>query len=502
LASTNVKSQEIHYLSPEVTMNIPPHFPSEPKHIWHYFNAINQIPRPSKKEDKFRDFILAEAQRLGLRSQTDEVGNVIVYVPASKGRESHEPVIIQNHMDMVTDATPDRIINFNSDPIVTLRDGDWIKADRTTLGADNGIGCAAAMALMQDSSIAHPPLELLFTIDEETGLKGAWGVRAEYLKGKKMLNLDTEEWGSLYIGCAGGIDYEFKKSVSMVPAVLQGTSAKLVVGGFLGGHSGVDIHEQRGNAIKFLMDWLAALPEGSFELAEWRGGKAHNIIPRDAFALVNLKDLKSAQEIGEQVIARWRSFMPENDRGFFIRIEPLESPATEVVAAADLRLLLAFLLAFPHGAHAYDLPSEKELVSLSNNLAISLLVRGQFYLQSSLRFFDRGECVGLENQVRALATGFSLEYTKNGEYPSWKPIRENKLLDLVATKYEEMFKQKARITAIHAGLECGILRDKVGPIDVVSFGPTITGAHSPQERVSIPTVENFWKLLKEVLASL
>ena len=482
-------------------MYIPEHFPAEPKALWSLFHTINQLPRPSRKEDKFREFILKEAETLKLKTHTDEVGNVIVYVPATAGYENHETVIIQNHMDMVTDATPDRNINFAQDPIVTYRDGDWIKADRTTLGADNGIGCAAALALMYDKSVSHPALELLFTIDEETGLKGAWGVDANYLKGKKMLNLDTEEWGSIYIGCAGGIDYEFKKTVKMVPAKLKGKSFKLTVGGFLGGHSGVDIHEQRGNAIKFLMDWITSMPEGSFELSEWRGGKAHNIIPRDAFAMVVLKDVKLAEEIAQKVETRWRAFMPENDRGFFTKLEEVEA-ISEVVDAQDLKLLLSFLVAFPHGAHAYDLASNKELVSLSNNLAISLMVRGQFYLQSSLRFFDRGECVGLENQVQALALGFGLEFSKNGEYPSWKPVRENKLLDLVADKYQELFQKRAKVTAIHAGLECGILRDKIGPIDAVSFGPTIMGAHSPQERVHIPSVETFWTLFKEVLKAL
>jgi dipeptidase D len=483
-------------------MQIPSHFPTEPKLIWGYFHAINQIPRPSKKEDKFRDFILNQANRLSLKTDVDEVGNVIVYVPASHGYEDRETVIIQNHMDMVTDATPDRQINFAVDPIVTFRDGDWIKADRTTLGADNGIGCAAALALMEDKTISHPPLELLFTIDEETGLKGAWGVEGSKLKGKKMLNLDTEEWGSLYIGCAGGIDYEFNSKVEMVPSELKGKSVKLTVGGFLGGHSGVDIHEQRGNAIKFLMDCLSALPADSFELVEWRGGKAHNIIPRDAFAIIKVQDLHLIEQTLADVLSRWNSFMPESDRKFTFMIDAIEDEISEVVRGKDLKRFLGFLLAFPHGAHAYDLASHKELVALSNNLAISLLVRGQFYLQSSLRFFDRGECVGLEKQITSLAHGFDIDYSKNGEYPSWKPVRDNKLLDLVAAKYQELFNSEAKITAIHAGLECGILRDKIGPIDAVSFGPTIMGAHSPQERLHVPSVETFWHLLKEVLKAL
>jgi dipeptidase D len=481
-------------------MNIPHDFPTEPAALWSYFHAINQIPRPSRSEDKFREYILAESDRLQLKTFVDEVGNVIVYVPASKGYESHETVIIQNHMDMVTDATPDRKIDFHKDPIITFRDGDWLKADRTTLGADNGIGCAAAMALMSDASIAHPPLELLFTIDEETGLKGAWGVDAQKLHGKKMINLDTEEWGSLYIGCAGGIDYEFKKTLSPVPSKMKGQVLKLTVGGFLGGHSGVDIHEQRGNAVKFLMDWMNSLPSDSFELIEWRGGKAHNIIPRDAFAIIKTANLDGVRKAGEEVQARWLSFMPENDRSFSVSVEVSEQAGDQVVAEKDQ--LLSFMLAFPHGAHAYDLPSKKALVSLSNNMAVALLVRGQFHLQSSLRFFDRGECVALENQVMGLARGFGIEFSKNGEYPSWKPVRENKLLDLVAQKYETLFKAPAHVTAIHAGLECGILRDKIGPIDAVSFGPTIMGAHSPQERVLIPTVTTFWTLLKEVLSAL
>ena len=215
-------------------MEIPTHIPTEPKFLWNYFHNITQLPRPSKQEEKVREFILTEARKLNLKTDVDEVGNVIVFVPASPGYENHETVIIQNHMDMVTDATPDRNINFSTDPIVTLRDGEWLKADRTTLGADNGIGCAAALALMNDSTVQHPPLELLFTIDEETGLKGAWGVDGSKLKGKKMLNLDTEEWGSLYIGCAGGIDYEFNKKVEMVPSKIQWPFYKLTAGGFLG----------------------------------------------------------------------------------------------------------------------------------------------------------------------------------------------------------------------------------------------------------------------------
>lgn len=477
----------------------PQEFPESPALVWNFFHAITQVPRPSKHEEKIRDYIVGEAKRLGHHYKIDSVGNVVVYVPASAGYENHAPVIIQNHMDMVTDATPDRKINFNEDPIITIVEGEWLTADRTTLGADNGIGCAAAMALMEDKTIKHPPLELLFTVDEETGLVGAWGVVGENFKGRKLINLDTEEWGSLYIGCAGGIDYDFEKKYDLRPAQMK-NGVKLTVGGFIGGHSGVDIHEQRGNALKFLFEILKEAGVQHFEIAEVRGGKAHNIIPRDAFAHLNTNDRENLKKAAEVVEARWRSFQPKKDQAFFFKMDQVET-FSDVITAEAAKEMVNFVLAFPHGAHKYDLEGEK-LVALSDNMAIVLFVRGQFYLRSSLRFFDRGECVGLENQIQALGDAFGMDYKKNGEYPSWKPVRENSLLDLVSAQYEKLFGAKPEVKAIHAGLECGILRDKIGPIEAVSMGPTITGAHSPDERVHIPSVDKFWTLLTSTLAAL
>ncbi len=260
---------------------------------------------------------------------------------------------------------------------------------------------------------------------------------------------------------------------------------------------------QSGKAVrKFLAEWLAAIPGDEVEVVEWRGGKAHNIIPRDAAAVVTLSDPTGALAAGHRVRERWTSFLPANDRSLTLALDVHGDSGGDVVAPEDLAAVLGFLLAFPHGAHAYDLPSNRELVALSNNLAKSLLVRDQFYLLSSLRFFDRGECVSLEERVRALARGFGLTVSSHGEYPSWKPVRENALLDLVAGRFEALFNRRPKVTAIHAGLECGILRDRIGPIDAVSFGPTITGAHSPQERVHAPSVEGFWELLREVLRAL
>lgn len=494
---------QIQSVKGENSMAIPEIFPQQPQSLWKNFYHITQLPRPSKFEDKMREHILSFAQNLGLTTNVDEVGNVVVYKPASKDKLGSQPIIIQNHMDMVTDAAPEKVINFHTDPITVIKDGSWLKADRTTLGADNGIGCAAAMALMEATDISHPPLEFLFTVDEETGLKGAWGVDPSLFKSRRLLNLDTEEWGSFYIGCAGGIDYELKGDLSQSKASFkQQKTLKLVVSGFLGGHSGVDIHEQRGNAIKFLTEILWELKE-ALMLHELRAGKAHNIIPRDAWAIVSLEEtqLSSLQTAITKVTQRWMSFQPKNDQNFKADLVSHDLMETGL-ADQSLAQVLGLLSAFPHGAHKYDLASQRELVALSNNLAKCLFVRGQFYIQTSLRFFDRAECVALEHQIQSLAALMGLKAHKEGEYPSWKPVRENQLLDQMSAVYESLYQKKPKITAIHAGLECGILRDKIGPIDAVSFGPTITGAHSPDERVEVESVAKFWDLLKHVLAKI
>lgn len=476
----------------------PENFPEKPTHLWSAFYDFTQTPRPSRSEEKISQYLLKLAAENGCESKTDSAGNIIIYVPGKGGREGDEPILIQNHIDMVTDALPDREINFKTDPIETFVDGDWLKAKGTTLGADNGIGCAAAVATILDKTLIHPPLELLFTVDEETGLNGALGLEHKYLSAKRMLNLDTEEWGSVYIGCAGGIDYELTRDLELEPASSQ-NFFKLQVEGFVGGHSGLDIHEQRGNAIKFLGEILNRI-SGQIEISEIRGGKAHNIIPRDAFALIGLKSGTTSQEVEsviENTIARWKRFLPENDQVFKATLVAID-PKEKVLSKAEQENLLSLISLFPHGAHSYDSLEEK-LVSMSNNFARLLVVRDKFYVQSSLRFFDREEVKSVENKLRTLGNLLGYKVESHSEYPSWKPNRESKLLDQVSDIYEDLYQAKPEVKAIHAGLECGILRDKIGEIDVISFGPTIMGAHSPDERVNIPSVEHFWNLFKAVL---
>lgn len=481
-------------------MQKPENYPQTPESLWNVFYDFTQTPRPSKHEEKIRDYLVNLAAENSLEYKVDQAGNVIIYVPGKNGRENDDPVIIQNHIDMVTDALPNKKINFKEDPLTILVDGDWVTAEGTTLGADNGIGCAAGLACIFEKEMKHPPLELLFTVDEETGLNGALGLESEFLKGRKMINLDTEEWGSLYIGCAGGIDYDFERDYALVDSCFE-HRYKLTISKLVGGHSGVDIHEQRGNAIKLLSQYLFNLSqETEFEIEEIRAGKAHNIIPRDAF--VTIKTNASANDLAElatNMLTQWKSFLPKIDHNMELDIDVLEATNTKVVSASESKKLLNFFTLFPNGAHSYDLASNREIVSMSNNFARLLVVNGKFYVQSSLRFFDREEIRIIENEMVALANLIDAKVSRNSEYPSWKPVRENPVLTVVQETYKEIFGKNANVTAIHAGLECGILRDKIGPIDVVSFGPTITGAHSPDERVQISTVEKFWDLFKAVL---
>lgn len=480
----------------------PTGYPTTPNHLWNAFYDISQIPRPSKFEDKFRDYLVDLATKREIEFKVDSVGNVVIYKPGTAGRETEDAVIIQNHMDMVTDCTPDKTINFKEDPIDLIVEGDWLTADRTTLGADNGIGCAAAIALLNDETLSHPPLELLFTTDEETGLNGAWGVESDFFDGKKMINLDTEEWGSVYIGCAGGIDYEFQKSYTREK--LSGKVYELSISGCIGGHSGVDIHEQRNNAIKILSQSLERISlSTTFNIVEARGGRAHNIIPRDAYAVISMKDvdlsalLRTCNELEKEI----KEYCHSKDKEFIISLSETNKVYDEVYNEADSAEIMALLSLFPHGAHRYDL-EDRELVATSNNMANIIFMNGKGYIQSSLRFFDRQEIKEIESRLRVLAKQFKWDISKNGEYPSWKPIRKSSLLDHVQSCYKNSFGSEAEVKAIHAGLECGILRDRIGPIDAISFGPTITGAHSPDERVQISTVDSFWKLFKNVLETI
>jgi len=478
----------------------PADYPTEPAHLWEHFYQITRIPRPSGQEAAVRQYVIDLAERGGHPWRGDAIGNLAVSVAATPDREGRAPVIIQNHLDMVTVKTGDKEHDFSRDPLTLGVSDGWLHADRTTLGADNGVGCAAALALMTDPDISRPALELLFTVDEETGLGGALHLAPELLSGELMLNLDTEDWHELYIGCAGAGGWQFRRRFEQAAPPAGSEHWQLSLQGLAGGHSGIQIHQQLGNAIKLLGQALAGV--AGAQLARCTAGVAHNVIPREGQLAFSCPAgggaaLQAALPALQQ---QWLSWLPEADGALALALEP--AAAAPVLDAADTRLLLDLVAAFPHGAQAYNLVHPADLVDLSINLAELSLVDGELVLQSSFRYFNESQSLPLQQQVLALARAFGLAVTESVAYPGWQPDFASPLLERAARLHERLFGVRPAVKAIHAGLECGILKGKKPDMDIVSFGPTIRGAHSPTERLQIDTVAPFWQFLTALLAEL
>ncbi len=478
----------------------PTDYPLEPAHLWEHFYQFTQIPRPSKEEAAVRQYVINQAEKTGSSWCMDEVGNLVVSVPASAGMESQGTVIIQNHLDMVTVKTGDKEHDFHTQALsLEVKDG-WLKADRTTLGADNGIGCAAALAVMTDAAVAHPPLELLFTVDEETGLGGALNFDASLLSGSRMLNLDTEDWNELYIGCAGGGGWEFTRAFSVAPAADHSEYWSVSLKGLGGGHSGIQIHEQLGNAIKLLAQFLQGID--GVQLASFNAGVAHNVIPREG--LVTFSCPAGEQEALSKALVelrnQWLAYLPAADHA--LELSLIAADITAVLSAADSNKIIQLITLFPHGAQSYNLEQPADLVDLSTNLANIRLAEGELFLESSYRFFNDAQSVPLQQSVLALAQLFDLKVNVSVGYPGWQPDFSSPLLAQAAALHKTMFGTDPAVKAIHAGLECGILKSKAPDVDILSFGPSIRGAHSPTERVLIETVQPFWKFLTTLLSQM
>ncbi len=478
----------------------PASYPTQPAHLWQHFYEFTQIPRPSKQEQAVRQYVIDLAESADLRWQADEVGNLVVYAPGTHGMEGGEPVIIQNHLDMVTVKTGDKTHDFTVDPLTLEVDEGWLGADRTTLGADNGLGCAAALAVMTDPDVAHPPLELLFTVDEETGLGGALNLDAGMLNGTRMLNLDTEDWNELYVGCAGGGGWEFRRELTqqILPGDFQVWELRLR--GLAGGHSGVQIHEQLGNGIKLLNQILQELPEAL--LVSFEAGVAHNVIPREGSLRVALPADAEAQlrDLVDTLRQRWLSWLPIADQGLTVELHP--GTAAQVLTAEATAVVRQIVSLHPDGPQSYSLQQPADLVDLSINLARIQLQRGSLFLESSFRFFNEAQSLPLQREVESLAEAFELETEPAAGYPGWQPDFDSDLLALGKATHAELFGKQPAVKAIHAGLECGILKSKKPDVDILSFGPTIRGAHSPSERLKIDTVQPFWQLLVALLGRL
>ncbi len=483
-------------------MSQPANYPTQPEALWQRFYEITQIPRPSAEEAAVRDHVIALAESSHCAWKTDQRGNLVVMVPGSAGREQEAPVIIQNHLDMVTVKTDDKQHDFQRDPLTLQVEDDWLLADRTTLGADNGVGCAAALALMTTEGLSHPPLELLFTVEEESGLWGASDLDPELLSGRRMLNLDSEDWPEFFVGCTGGRGWVMRKPLAREAAADNSEAFTLRLRGLSGGHSGIQIHQQLGNAIKLLGQWLLGARAQGARLVAFDGGIAHNVIPREASLTVQVPagSGPALEALNAEMLARWRSYLPEVDGGLTLELKA--APAGEVLPAPEQAAFEQMLQVFPHGAISYNAQQPADLVDLSINLAVVRVDAEGLFLETTLRYFNSDEAEGLAQQVMAIAEWQGLAVEQTIDYPGWQPDFDGELLALGKTVYDELFGGEPQVKAIHAGLECGILKGKLGECDILSFGPTIRGAHSPRERLEISTVEPFWRLLTGILERL
>ena len=474
----------------------------EPEALWKHFDKLAATPRASTKEAAVRDYIRALATKLGLESVQDAAGNLVVRKPARPGREGAPMALLQGHLDMVCEKNEGTAHNFDTDPIKVVRDGDWLKADGTTLGADNGVGVAASLAVMESNDIAHGPLEFAFTIDEETGLTGASEFPGGVLKSKYFLNLDNEDKGTLCIGCSGGIKTTARRKVGLRPAS-PGSAWRIKVSGLKGGHSGVDIHQGRGNALRILGGVLQSLLDHlPIEIAAINGGSAQNAIPREAAALV-LADSTRESELKSLVATAeggYKADLGGFDSGLRITVEKAERPE-KVLDAAGAKEAVALLASLHHGVLAMS-PDVAGLVQTSTNLATVTTKGDVVEIVTSQRSPIESSMMSAARMVATVCrlAGFEVEHA--GKYPGWKPEPNSVIVRKLQAVHQKLFGEPAKLIAMHAGLECGVIGEKYPGMEMVSFGPTIVDPHSPNERVEISSVESFWNYLKLVLENL
>ncbi|DAC73063.1 MAG TPA: cytosol nonspecific dipeptidase [Thermoplasmata archaeon] len=474
----------------------------EPKLVWKHFDEIRKIPRCSKHEEKIREYIVNFGKKQGLKTKVDSVGNVVILKPASSGMQNKPTVILQGHMDMVCEKNSDVKFDFSKDPIQLKINGDLLTADGTTLGADNGIGLAISLAILEDKNLRHGPIESLYTIDEETGLTGAFAMKSDMLTGKVMLNLDSEDFGVITVGCAGGGDSVLELPVKMQP--VQGGMENIVVkaSGLRGGHSGVDIHEQRGNAIKILTRLLWKTSQKfDFFLFDIKGGDKHNAIPREAYAKVAIEK-KNKNAFVTALKTEEKDIFDEIrpiDPNFKVDVESCEPSKTALDKTSQAKIL-NLLHGLPHGVHQmnYDI---KTLVNTSTNLATVSVKENTVSIGMSSRSPMKSALQDMRDRIKAIASLSGATVSEGTPYPGWKPDLQSKILALSKKTFKDMFNAEPKIEAIHAGLECGIIGEKFPGMDMISIGPTLKNPHSPEEQLHISTVPKFYKYLLKILES-
>lgn len=474
----------------------------KPELVWKYFAEICQIPHGSKNETAIIQYMILTANKLGLSVKKDSFGNVAVSKAATSGKEYLPTIILQGHLDMVCEKNKDKVHDFEKDPIELVREGNILKANGTTLGADNGIGVAISLAIMEDKTLVHGPLEFLFTVDEETGLTGAQNLKSDFLKGKILMNLDSEEEGALYVGCSGGKDTIGTLKVQLENAPSGYIPVQISISGLRGGHSGLDILTGRGNAIKMLNRVLLNLSK-SFDLkiSKIEAGNKRNAIPRegDAFVYIPKEKLPDARSIINHMDAVFKSEYAVVDKGVTVKITET-SGSGKVFSKAVSENLMNLLYALPHGviAMSQDIPN---LVETSTNLAIINTSDTEITISTSQRSSVETEKEDVVNQVRSTFLLAGSNVVHSDGYPGWKPNMSSKILSVSKDTYKKLYGKEPEIKAIHAGLECGIIGEKFPGMDMISMGPTLEAVHSPDEKIYIDTVEKFWKYLVEVLKS-
>ena len=474
----------------------------EPKGLWESFYSLTQIPRPSGKRKEIAEFLVNYGKSLGLETLQDEIGNVLIRKPASPGMENRPGVILQGHMDMVPQKNSGKVFDFEKDPIQAYIEdnGEWVTADGTTLGADNGIGVATAMAILADKNAVHPPLEAFFTVDEETGMYGANDLKGGWLKGKYLLNLDSETEGELYVGCAGGIDGEATFKYQPVDTEEGDIALRVEIKGCKGGHSGCDIHLQRANAIKLLFRFLKdAVANFEARLACVEGGNMRNAIPREAAAVITIPE-ESYQDLQDLVDRYEDLFLREYDDvepDLTFKATEVECPKTEMPEDVQDFLIHAITLC-PHGVYRF-IPEMPDIVETSNNLAIIETKDNQVNVVCLTRSNVESRKEELASVIQSAFSLAGAEIKFSGAYPGWQPNFKSGLLKTMKETYVKEFGNEPRIVTIHAGLECGIIGSKYEGMEMISFGPTIEHPHSPDERVNIATVQKFYRF---VLAAL
>jgi dipeptidase D len=479
----------------------------QPKQLWQYFAQICQIPHPSKKEQQLTKFMQEFGQGLGLETIVDEAGNIVIRKPATSGMEGHKGVILQAHLDMVPQKNTEVEHDFAKDPIEAYVDGEWVKARGTTLGADNGIGLAAIMTVLQAKNIKHGPIEALFTSDEETAMIGAKALKAGILQGDILLNLDSETDGEFFIGCAGGIDTIAKSTYTKekVGATLAVTliSFKISVTGLKGGHSGGDIHLGRGNANKIMnrLLWGASEKYG-LRIANIYGGGLRNAIPRESVAVVTVPPTEENNFMNfiKEFTDIIKNELSTADPELKIEAVKTEQPDSLIDKETQNKLLNA-IYACPHGVleMSKDIP---DLVETSANLATVDIANGNIEIDTSQRSSIASAKQMASNMVSSLFSLIGADIENYGDYPGWQPDPNSSIVSVISKIYQEKYRKAPEIKAIHAGLECGLLKSKYPNLDMISFGPTILGAHSPDEKVNIATVTKFWDILVATLENI